>query len=169
MVFMLSLFSRYDTQLKHARKTGARKGIVVGFLLGGTFFIIFILYGVGFWFGAFLIQDFGAQGGNILTAFFTVLIASFTIGQAVPNIESLLTAAGAAVTVYDTIDRVCYLHQLLMHFFYHSLRPSLSPQVPPIDSSSPDGLKPEKFDPVIELRNVSFTYPTRPDVQVSHV
>ena len=40
-------------------------------------------------------------------------------------------------------------------------------QVPTIDSSSPEGLKPDKFEPVIELNNVSFTYPTRADVQVS--
>lgn len=41
-------------------------------------------------------------------------------------------------------------------------------QVPPIDSSSEEGLKPEgKFEATIELKNVNFTYPARPSVQVS--
>ena len=39
-------------------------------------------------------------------------------------------------------------------------------QVPPIDWSSDEGLVPEKLDSTIEFNNVSFAYPTRPDVQV---
>ena len=38
--------------------------------------------------------------------FFAVLIGAFAIGQAGPNLENLLTAAGASGTVFDTIDRV---------------------------------------------------------------
>ena len=42
-------------------------------------------------------------------------------------------------------------------------------QIPPIDSSSDEGrtLSAEEFIPVVELKNVDFTYPSRPDVQVS--
>ena len=39
-------------------------------------------------------------------------------------------------------------------------------QVPAIDSRSPLGLKPEKIDQVVELKNVHFAYPARPDVPV---
>lgn len=38
--------------------------------------------------------------------FFAVLIGAFAIGQAGPNLESLLTAAGASETVFDTVNRV---------------------------------------------------------------
>ena len=34
------------------------------------------------------------------------MIGAIAIGQAGPNLESLLTAAGASGTVFDTIDRV---------------------------------------------------------------
>lgn len=40
-------------------------------------------------------------------------------------------------------------------------------QVPPIDSYSPDGEIPDKFLSVLEFRNVSFSYASRPDVPVS--
>ena len=41
-------------------------------------------------------------------------------------------------------------------------------QVPPIDSSSDKGRKPSKVQGNIELRNVKFRYPARPDVQVNN-
>ena len=90
-----------------------------------------------------MIAELGAEGGNILAVFFSVLIGAFSLGQAAPNLENLLTAVGASTVVYETIDRV-----------------------PPIDSSSEEGKKPEKMNPTIELKGVDFTYPSRPDVQV---
>ena len=140
----LSSFCRYDYQLKQARRLGGKKGLSVGLSLALIFFFLFCTYGAGFLFGGFLIAKEGAEGGNILTVFFSVVIGAFSLGQAAPNLENLLTAAGAATTVYETIDRK-----------------------PPIDSSSDKGLTPEKLNPTIELRNVSFAYPTRPDIQVA--
>ena len=39
-------------------------------------------------------------------------------------------------------------------------------QVSDIDGRSPLGLKPENIDQVVELKNVHFSYPARPDVPV---
>ena len=38
--------------------------------------------------------------------FFAVLIGAFSISQAAPNLDKLVTAAGASVAIYDVIDRV---------------------------------------------------------------
>ena len=43
------------------------------------------------------------------------------------------------------------------------------PQQPPIDSSSEEGLVPDKLDSTIDFNDVRFSYPTRPDVQVKHL
>ena len=40
---------------------------------------------------------------------FGVLIGAFSLGQAAPNLEGLLTAAGVSVAIFDIIDRVCKL------------------------------------------------------------
>ena len=40
---------------------------------------------------------------------------------------------------------------------------------PEIDSMSDEGHKPDSFSGKIEFKNVNFTYPSRPDVQVSFV
>jgi len=36
-----------------------------------------------------------------------------------------------------------------------------------IDSYSEEGLKPDKFSPSVEFKGVNFSYPARPDIQVS--
>ena len=46
------------------------------------------------------------QPGDMLTAFFSVVVGAFSLGQATPNMESILTALGAAAEVFETIDRV---------------------------------------------------------------
>ena len=40
-------------------------------------------------------------------------------------------------------------------------------QSPEIDSSSDEGIIPDEFDSTIEFKNVSFSYPTRADIQAS--
>ena len=46
--------------------------------------------------------------------FFAVLIGAFALGQAGPNMEALFTAAGAAGTIFETIDRVSGRHHRLL-------------------------------------------------------
>ena len=82
----------------------------VGIALGSIFFLIFAIYGAGFWFGAFLIQRGSIDGGSVLAVFFVVVTAALSLGQGAPNIQELFEAAGAAGTVYDTIDRVSLRH-----------------------------------------------------------
>ena len=38
--------------------------------------------------------------------FFNVLIGAFALGQAMPNLENLMSAAGASTTIFQIIDRV---------------------------------------------------------------
>ena len=57
-------------------------------------------------FGGYLLSTERANSGDVLTVFLAVLIGGFSLGQAFPNLENLITAAGAAGTIYDIIDRV---------------------------------------------------------------
>lgn len=60
-----------------------------------------------------------------------------------PNLQALSFALGAGGKVFETIDRT-----------------------PPIDSASPDGLKPSYCDGEIELQGIDFSYPARAEVQI---
>ncbi len=64
------------------------------------------MYGCAFWFGGYLIAEQEAEPGKVLSVFFAALIGAFSLGRAGPDLEALLTAAGAAQEVYSTIDRV---------------------------------------------------------------
>lgn len=63
--------------------------------------------------------------------------------QAASNFEYFATAKAAAHKIFETIDRR-----------------------PDIDTESDQGFKPDKIQGKIEFKNVSFTYPSRPDVKV---
>ena len=109
MIEVLYLY-RYDEKLKEAKKLGAKKGLGVGASLGGVIFTLFTIYGAVFWFGAYLISEGLTNGGEVLAVFFSVLIGALSLGQAFPNLQNLFEAAGAAGTIYETIDRVSCLH-----------------------------------------------------------
>uniref|UniRef100_A0A1X7TB27 ABC transmembrane type-1 domain-containing protein n=1 Tax=Amphimedon queenslandica TaxID=400682 RepID=A0A1X7TB27_AMPQE len=96
---------RYKVKLADASKLGAKKGASVGTSLALVFFFIFFSYALAFWFGGYLISIERIFAGDMLAVFFAVLIGAFSLGQAGPNAEGLIVAAGAAGEVFDTIDR----------------------------------------------------------------
>jgi ATP-binding cassette, subfamily B (MDR/TAP), member 1 len=84
-----------------------------------------------------------ATVGVVLNVLLAVLIGSFSLAMLAPEMQAIAYARGAAAKLFETIDRV-----------------------PDIDSSSPDGLKPEKVEGHITFENVEFNYPSRPSVPV---
>ncbi|CAG0903799.1 unnamed protein product, partial [Cyprideis torosa] len=77
------------------------------------------------------------------SVFFSVLMGAMNVGQAVPYWEAFTTARGAAALVFEVINRI-----------------------PPIDSFSNAGKKPETCRGEITFEDVHFNYPSRPDVPV---
>lgn len=89
----------------------------------------------------------GSRDGVLLfriQVFFSVMAGAFSIGSALPYLNTINTAIGVAKALYGVIDRV-----------------------PEIDSYSKSGIKPEHIAGQIEIRNIDFTYPSRPGVKVS--
>ena len=70
-------------------------------------------------------------------------MGSMSLGKTFPTLETFGNGLAAAAKIFKIID-----HK------------------PKIDSSSDKGEKPDKINGRLELRNVSFTYPARPEVQV---
>ncbi|KAM4636208.1 ATP-dependent translocase ABCB1-like isoform 1-T2 [Discoglossus pictus] len=137
--------ARYDVNLEEARKVGFRKSITTNVSMGLTQFLIFGAYALAFWYGTKLTIDEKETYtiGKVLIVFFSVLIGTFSLGQAAPNIESISNARGAAYEVYNIINK----HR-------------------PIDSSSDEGHKLERLVGHIEFKNIHFSYPSRPDIPI---
>ncbi|WAQ94713.1 MDR1-like protein [Mya arenaria] len=137
----------YDIHLVEARSLGVKKGLINGISLGVVWLIMMCAYALGFWYGAKLTRDEpeNYSVGTMTIVFFSVLIGAFSLGNALPNIQSLATARGAAYTVYN-----------------------ITALDPPIDSYSTEGKKLEGFQGNIEIRGVEFRYPSRPEVKILH-
>ncbi|KAG8435252.1 hypothetical protein GDO86_013268 [Hymenochirus boettgeri] len=135
----------YDRNLEEAKKVGIRKSITTNTSMGLTQLVIFAAYALGFWYGTKLTVDEPQTYsiGKVLIVFFSVLIGTFSLGQAAPNLESIANARGAAYEVYKTINK-----------------PRL------IDSSSNEGHKLDRLVGQIEFKNINFSYPSRPDIQI---
>lgn len=146
-VFAFTLQNRfadiYDEKLVEARKRGERRAIYYGIGFGGFLFVLFCIFGIGFWYGGQLIIHQGVSGVWVLVAFFAMLLGAMSLLQLPAHLSAIAAACGAAHKIYATIDRV-----------------------PDIDIDSPLGEAPEKVLGDIEFRRVQFAYPTRPDLTV---
>ncbi|XP_077115094.1 ATP-dependent translocase ABCB1-like [Ranitomeya variabilis] len=136
---------QYNVNLLDAKKVGMKKTITTNVSMGISQFLIFGAYALAFWYGTKLTVDepHTYSIGKVLIVFFSVLIGTFSLGQAAPNLESVSNARGAAYEVYRVINKER-----------------------PIDSSSHEGHKPDKLIGHIEFRNIHFCYPSRPDIQI---
>ncbi|KAJ8291016.1 hypothetical protein GJAV_G00020440 [Gymnothorax javanicus] len=134
---------RYHKNLEDAKNVGVKKAITGNIAMGFTFLIIYLSYALAFWYGSTLILAGEYSIGSVLAVFFAIIIGAFALGQTTPNIQSFANARGAAHKVYAIIDNQ-----------------------PKICSFSDDGYKPDIVKGNIEFKDVHFTYPSRPDVQI---
>jgi ABC-type multidrug transport system fused ATPase/permease subunit len=74
------------------------------------------------------------------------MAGAFSVGNALPFINSVSIAIGAASTIFNIID-----------------------SKPNIDPYSSKGKKINKIQGKVEFKDVSFTYPTRNTVSVSNI
>ncbi|KAM5141520.1 ATP-dependent translocase ABCB1-like isoform 1-T3 [Mantella aurantiaca] len=137
--------TKYNANLNEAKKVGIKKSVTTNVSMGLTQFLIFGAYALAFWYGTKLTRDEPNTYtiGKVLIVFFSVLIGTFSLGQAAPNLESVSNARGAAYEVYKVINK----HRR-------------------IDSSSNEGHKPDKLIGNIEFKNINFSYPSRPDIPI---
>uniref|UniRef100_A0A8V0ZZ26 Bile salt export pump n=1 Tax=Gallus gallus TaxID=9031 RepID=A0A8V0ZZ26_CHICK len=135
---------RYDKNLVYAQHWGIRKGIIMGLFSGYMWFVIFLCYALAFWYGSKLVlEEDEYSPGTLLQVFFGVLVGALNLGQASPCLEAFATGRGAAANIFETIDRK-----------------------PTIDCMSEEGYKLDKVRGEIEFHNVTFHYPSRPDVKI---
>uniref|UniRef100_A0A7S2SBD3 Uncharacterized protein n=1 Tax=Mucochytrium quahogii TaxID=96639 RepID=A0A7S2SBD3_9STRA len=201
------LTETYNRLLQNAERFGRKKHRALGLGMGFSLLIYFLIIGVAFWFGGFLVKtsredaasshpplgsadsrcnlttyitpatgielgcpsygfpytfnsmadvcacslcncgcyftDDCVLGGDIMVVFFAGLVGSFAIGLATPSISALITARVAAAQLFAVIDRV-----------------------PEIVDRGSSGEKPESIQGKIELRDVEFAYPSRPDAPI---
>ncbi|KAE9421795.1 hypothetical protein Angca_003094, partial [Angiostrongylus cantonensis] len=134
---------RYKVALLEARRAGILKNLFVGLsfcLMGLT---NFSSYALAFYIGITWVVDGDLKMDDLLTTFFSVMMGSMALGQAGPQFAVLGAAQGAAASIFEVLDRE-----------------------PQIDSRSSTGRRGMTIKGNIDIKNVVFNYPSRPDVQV---
>ncbi|KAE8679576.1 ABC transporter B family member 12 [Hibiscus syriacus] len=135
--------NNYNKFLVNAYKSGVHEGTAAGLGLGVLFLIIFCSYSLAIWFGARMVLDRGYTGGNVIGVIFAVLTGSMSLGQASPCVTAFAAGQAAAFKMFETIKRK-----------------------PMIDAYDTRGKVLEDIRGDVELRDVYFSYPARPDEQI---
>lgn len=101
------------------------------------------MYALAFWYGGKLVVDGDANPDQLLQVFLPIFLAAFGVGQAQAYFSDVSRVGAASERVFSIVDRV-----------------------PAIDNLSEEGTIPLRCEGHVELQNLFFAYPARPDTIV---
>ncbi|XP_023744885.1 ABC transporter B family member 1 [Lactuca sativa] len=133
----------YSSALKISQKLGYKTGFSKGLGLGATYFTVFCCYALLLWYGGYLVRHHYTNGGLAISTMFSVMIGGLALGQSAPSMSAFAKARVAAGKIYRIID-----HK------------------PSVDKNSESGLELDSVSGQLELKNIEFSYPSRPDVKI---
>ncbi|KAJ4849542.1 hypothetical protein Tsubulata_048249, partial [Turnera subulata] len=129
--------SIYNSYLVTAYKSGVNEGIFAGLGSGVVMLIIFSS------FGARMIIDKGYTGGVVINVIIAILTGSMALGQTSPCMSAFAAGRAAAYKMFETINRK-----------------------PAIDAYDTTGRTLDTVRGDIELKDIYFSYPARPDEHI---
>ncbi|CAI4223777.1 unnamed protein product [Auanema sp. JU1783] len=135
--------NRYSQAAFEARKAGILKNLFMACSFGAMGFVNFCSLATAFYIGINWVHSGQMTVSQLMTTFFSVMMGSVALGQAGPQFAVLGAAQGAASSVYEVLDRE-----------------------PEIDSKSPSGYVGQEIHGDIQLQNIRFHYPSRPDIEI---
>ncbi|TVU07290.1 hypothetical protein EJB05_47339, partial [Eragrostis curvula] len=129
----------YNKHIRKAYEFALREGVVHGIGVGSIMVVLFSSYGLAVWYGSILIVNRGYSGGIVISVIMAVMIGARSLGQLTPSITAFAEGQGAAYRMFEAIERQ-----------------------PDIDVYDTRGIVLDHIKGDIELKNVYFSYPTRP-------
>ncbi|KAL8149928.1 hypothetical protein AgCh_006801 [Apium graveolens] len=133
----------YSSALKISQRLGYKTGLSKGLGIGATYFTVFCCYALLLWYGGYLVRHHYTNGGLAISTMFAVMIGGIALGQSIPSMAAFAKARVAAAKIFRIID-----HK------------------PTIDKNSKSGLELDSVLGKVDIKNVNFSYPARPDILI---
>ncbi|KAL2473720.1 ABC transporter B family member 9 [Forsythia ovata] len=134
---------KYDNKLQIAYASSVKQGLASGIGLGIVLLIVFGSYGLAIWYGSKLILNKGYNGGDIINVIMSIMTGGISLGQTSPCVNAFASGQAAAYKMFEAIERK-----------------------PKIDAYDTNGIVLDDIKGEIELKDVYFRYPARPEVQI---
>ncbi|GLJ37717.1 hypothetical protein SUGI_0766220 [Cryptomeria japonica] len=136
------VMAKFSAALEGSVKLGIKQGLAKGLAMGASG-VNFAIWAFITWYGSTLVLHHGLSGGKILATGYSLILGGLALGTALPNLKYFSEASTAAFQIFEMIHRV-----------------------PEINWEDTNGKVLEKVSGEIELRNVEFIYPSRPDTVI---
>lgn len=134
---------KFSILLDEPMKSGEQDAQVNGLAVGFSSFIVFATYAFTFWYGGKLVSEGTITFRQLMRSLMAIIMSSQSVGASVAYVADSDSAFEAGGNILSLRDR------------------QLS-----IDSFQEDGLRPNAVVGKVELKNILFRYPTRPQVTV---
>ncbi|KAF1832024.1 P-loop containing nucleoside triphosphate hydrolase protein [Decorospora gaudefroyi] len=138
------LSRKYDKLLGDATAIGMKKSPIYAVLFSVEFFCVYCGYGLAFWQGIRMYaRGEISESGDVFTVILAVIVAATAMTTIAFPIVAITKASASANELFKTIDRKSE-----------------------IDPLSDEGKVPTFCNGVIEINDITFAYPARPDITV---
>ncbi|KAL1217374.1 ABC transporter B family member 14 [Cardamine amara subsp. amara] len=132
----------YSNSLKKALKLSKRSGVAKGLGVGLTYSLLFCAWALLFWYASLLVRQGKTNGAKAFTTILNVIYSGFSLGQAAPSLSAISKGRVAAAKIFRMIEN-------------NNLE-----RCERLD----EGTTLENVEGMIEFNQVSFAYPSRPNM-----
>ncbi|KAK1563650.1 hypothetical protein Q3G72_030632 [Acer saccharum] len=133
----------YSDAIQNTLKLGYKAGMAKGLGLGCTYGIACMSWALVFWYAGVFIRNGQTDGGKAFTAIFSAIVGGMSLGQSFSNLGAFSKGKAAGYKLMEIIK-----------------------QKPSIIQDHLDGKCLAEVNGNIEFKNVTFSYPSRPDVMI---
>eukprot|EP00268_Persea_americana_P023858 TRINITY_DN2336_c0_g1_i1.p1 TRINITY_DN2336_c0_g1~~TRINITY_DN2336_c0_g1_i1.p1 ORF type:complete len:1300 (+),score=246.88 TRINITY_DN2336_c0_g1_i1:299-3901(+) len=133
----------YSEAIQNTLKLGYKAGMAKGLGIGCTYGIACMSWALVFWYAGVFIRNGQTDGGKAFTAIFSAIVGGMSLGQSFSNLGAFSKGKTAGYKLMEIIK-----------------------QKPSIIQDPSDGKCLSEVHGNIEFKDVTFSYPSRPDVVI---